>query len=254
MISFSCCPSRTSGSQMLKYLVIALGLVAACRMSFARPQESPHAVVQSFDVGVADNGERVALLLRLDGRLADAARRRALWGKGDWAFVLPEASEPYRAFESHPPLKAHLSVVRGAATLDDRALDVALASLQSLRGADDGSFLLTQDHSSGAGSYGGLVTTVVRVSNDSIQDVVALDVRTGQVRRIVLAKALKSDWRVSGDGREILSVACRVDEGNGFVVEYAKYSWAGSRWERHARTEKGYWESDQVFPDGSVFP
>lgn len=116
-------------------------------------------------------------------------------------------------------------------------------------------FLLTQDYSMGAGSYSGLVTTLLTASDASFHELRALDTGSHHAEPIRLMKSLKSDWRVvQHESRpEIFSVSCHPSRNGKFVVDYARYSFQGGQWLEYKHEAAGFWESDEQFPDASAF-
>jgi hypothetical protein len=184
--------------------------------------------------------------------------RKQLWGKGDWSIVFPPDSSVYKDFSNRPPIRSKLSILDNAGkVIAERVLETPLAKLEALNAAARSGrmFLLTQDYSMGAGSYNGLVTTLLTVSDAGFHEPRALDTGSHHEEPIRLLKSLKSDWRVvqHESGPEIFSVSCHPSRNGKFVVDYARYSFDGSQWLEYKHEAAGFWESDQQFPDASAF-
>jgi hypothetical protein len=218
-----------------------------------------YTVATTVTVGKSKHGSGGSFQLWLDSRLTDSLLA-AMWGIGEWSFVLPEESELYSQFESLPPGNARLTFTGSdGKVINSRDLETPLARIELRNSSSDTAhlFLLTQDYSTGVGSYRGLVTTLVRVSDSSIEDVKALDTVSRKEEPIWLTKSGKADWRQLSDS-EFLSVSCYPkspeDKDVTFVVEYTRYTFNETRWLKITNIRDGYWESGDVFPDRSVFP
>ena len=239
-----------------KLLVSCIFLLMVCN---AAGRSGPaYTVAQTFALSRDPNGVNGKMELLLDRRLTPAVRK-LMWGTGDWSFVLPPESELFREFSAMPPAHAKL-VIRdhSGKVIADRTLDGALAELKEWNPAAgrNREYLLTVDHSSGAGSYNGLATTVLDVSQASLRDAKAIDAATQKQELIRLSKTLKSDWRIDSCSRvtTILFVSCHPGKADNFVVDYVRYKWNGSTWLKYGREAPGVWESDEPFPASSVFP
>jgi hypothetical protein len=237
------------------FFAALLGMVS----SLARAGDREYAVAQTFALQRRPNGLEGTVQLLMDKRLTGPVREE-LWGKGDWSFVFPHESEMYKEFSALPPAKAKLRIKDGGGKLlAERNLETPLAELEMWHSASDGNecFLLTEDYSVGAGSYNGLRTTLVKVSDYAFHDVEALNIESQQQQSIRLVKSLKSDWQITSreSGGEILSVSCHPKNDGSFVVDYVRYSsFDGSKWLEYKREVDGFWESDQPFPGRSAFP
>jgi len=220
-------------------------------------QESAYSVVQTLALHQKPNGTEGKLQLLMDKRLTESVREK-LWEKGDWSFVFPPESSTYKEFSSRPPVKSRL-VIRNdkGKVIAERGLETPMAKLEPWNPSSDSNqfFLLTEDYSSGAGSYNGPGTSLLQISDAAFHDVKA-DTASGQEQPIRLVKSLKSDWQiVSRDNAgEILSVSCRPKSDGNFVIGYTRYSFDGNQWRKYKREVDGFWESDDPFPDRSAFP
>ncbi|HET6841648.1 MAG TPA: hypothetical protein VFK06_08160 [Candidatus Angelobacter sp.] len=216
-----------------------------------------YTVAQTFALSRDANGMNGKMELLLDSRLTPAVRK-LMWGTGDWSFVLSPESELFREFSATPPAHARLVVTDNSEkVIADRTLDTALAEMKEWSPASgpNREYLLTVDHSSGAGSYNGLATTVIRVSQSSLHDVESVDVASQKQELIRLSKTLKSDWRIDSSSgvTNILFVSCHPGKADGFVIDYVRYEWNGSAWLKYVRKAPGVWESDGPFPARSAF-
>jgi hypothetical protein len=218
-----------------------------------------YTVAQALALSRGPNGMNGKMELLLDSRLTPAVRK-LMWGTGDWSFVLSPESELFKEFSATPPAHARLVISdHSGKIIVDRTLDAALAEMKELSPAPSRNreYLLTVDHSAGAGSYSGLATTVIEVSHASLHDVEAVDVATQKQELIRLSKTLKSDWRIdsSGSGTNILFVSCHpAGNTDSFVIDYVRYELQGSAWFKYLRQTPGFRESDEPFPASSVFP
>jgi len=239
-----------------KVLIFAWLVFGLC--SAARAAECKYAVTERIMLRptMRDVGAASAQLL-IDTRLT-ARIRDEMWGHGDWSFALDPRSELYKDFSAFPPCNAKLQGVdRAGKVFAERVLDHPLAKLEALGGADNNILLLTVDYSTGMGSYAGLTTIPLQLSSQGFQDTDALNPGTQQREPIRLVKSLKSDWRFSKGTKEveILSLWCRPEpDGSSFNLIFTRYTFDGKQWFVHKRQEKGFWESDQPFPQQSAFP
>jgi len=203
------------------------------------------------------NGVNGTLQLLLDKRLT-AAIREQLWGKGDWTFVFPRDSKVYREFSTHPLHKSKLVMEdSNGKLLAARELETPLAKLEAWNPADGSnqSYLLTEDYSAGAGSYNGLVTVLLRVSDATFHEAEALSAESQKEEPIRLVKSLKSEWRIVRENTiEVLFLSCHQNPEGSFVIDYTRYSLDGTRWIEHTRQESGFWEADEPFPPRTAFP
>jgi hypothetical protein len=181
-----------------------------------------------------------------------------MWGTGDWSVVVPTETPLYKDFSELPPGKAKLVVrdARGRVVVQ-RVLEMPLAKLRAWSPSGRGEvFLVTQDYSIGFGSYNGPATTLVQVSDNAIREVTALDVKTKAEVLFTLVESLKSAWHLASpkNGNEILSVICRPESDDKFLITYFRYSFDGNRWIDYEREVEGFWEADNPFPSRSTFP
>jgi hypothetical protein len=194
----------------------------------------------------------------MDDRLA-ASVQDQLWGKGDWSFVFPPSSKLYNEFSAVPPRRSMLRIVdSNGRIVAGRDLETPVAKLKAWNPTAiiHELFLLSQDYSAGVGSYNGLVTTLVKVSDSGFRDIEALNTASRQKETIRLVKSLKSDWQIRDreNGGEILSVSCKARNNDSFIIEYIRYSLDKGQWLEYKREVAGIWESDEPFPDRSAFP
>lgn len=199
-----------------------------------------------------------ALQVLNDARITKTIRDE-LWGKGDWSYVFLPTSTIYKEFSAAPPRNAILRIIslRGN-VLAKEQLNTPLAGVRPWNPSEVSSklFLLTQDYSTGVGSYHGPETTLLRVSDSDFHRVLAFDPKSGRNVPLRLMKSLKSDWQIvqrSAKG-EILSISCHPNAHGTFVVDYARYSFNGTKWLVYKREVNGYWEADGAFPKRSAFP
>lgn len=242
-----------------KTVVCWISFVVVFAASSARPQARglQYATAQKFSLRQEGGDTGCSLQLLIDTRLSESVQKE-LWRKGDWRFVFPSDSSLYRDFSIRPPIKSRLCIIDSARKLvAERELEEPLAKLQLLNSNVESSqlFLLTQDHSVGFGSYNGLVTTLLTVADSTFHDIKALDLGSHQERPVQMMKSLKSDWRLVQQerGLEILSVSCHLDRSGQFVINYIRYSFDGKAWVEYKHQMAGIWESDEAFPDASVF-
>jgi hypothetical protein len=233
----------------------ALFTAPFCSAQTTRPQ---YAVVQAVALHRTVNGIEGTLQLLMDTRLAESVREK-LWGQGDWSFVLPSDSTLYKEFSTLPPGNSELRIIDSSGkVIAKRDLATPLAKLQAWNPASSANlfFLLTEDYSTGAGSYNGPGTIPIRVSDGAFHDVKALSANSHREESFRLMKSLKSDWRISSseNGGEILSVSCHPNKAGHFVVDYIRYSLQGTQWREYKREARGFWESGDPFPKRSAFP
>jgi hypothetical protein len=239
-----------------KTLMSCIFLLMVCH---AAGRSGPaYTVVQDFTLSRDPNGMNGKMELLLDSRLTPAVRK-LMWGTGDWPFVLSPESELFKEFSATPPARARLVISDNSGkVIADRTLDAALAEIKEWSPAPgrNHEYLLTIDHSAGAGSYNGLATIVIRVSQSSLHDVESVEVASQKQELIRLTKTLKSDWRIDSSSgvANILFVSCHPGKTYSFVIDYVRYEWNGSAWLKYVRKTPGVWESDGPFPARSVFP
>ena len=234
-----------------------LPVVLAVPCGRAQTTGFQYAIAQTFALRQEGKGAGANLQLLMDARLSKSLQKD-LWGKGDWSFVFPPDSDAYREFSQHPPVKSKLQIVNSAGRMvAERELETPLAKLQAWGPTTESGqlFLLTQDYSTGAGSYNGPGTSLIMIADAAFYEVKALDMESRRQRPIRLVKSLKSDWRiVEREGRpEILSVSCHPSAKGKFVIDYSRYSFDGTQWVEYKREVDGFWESDQPFPESPVF-
>jgi len=233
-----------------------LPVVLAVPCGRAQTTGFQYAIAQAFKLRQEVKGAGASLQLLMDARLSESLQKD-LWGKGDWSFVFPADSDPYREFSHHPPVKSKLEIVNSAGRIvAERELETPLAKLEAWNPTESGQlFLLTQDYSAGFGSYNGLATSLIMIADAAFHEVKALDMESRRQNPMRLVKSLKSDWRiVEREGRpEILSVSCHPSLNGKFVIDYSRYSFDGNQWAEHKRQVDGFWESDEPFPESRAF-
>ena len=137
-------------------------------------------------------------------------------------------------------------------------LETPLAKIEAWNpsSGDNYLFLLTEDHSAGAGSYNGLATNLLQISDGAFHYVKATNATSHQERPIRLLKSLKSDWRIASpeNETEILMASCLPRDNGSFVIDYTRYRIDGTQWFEYKREVDGFGESDRSFPERSAFP
>lgn len=221
-------------------------------------KQQSYIVTQTLNLRRELNGVDGVLRLLIDARL-NAHVREELWGKGGWSFVFSPESELFKEFSGAPPANSKLEARDNTGKLlAERTLEKPLAKIEEWRQTSTGVryYLITEDYSTGFGSYNGLRTCLVQILNGAIKDVSAVNVVTHQEEPIRLMKALKSNWKVvtGGNSVAILYLSCLPTEDGQFRRKYARYSFDGTRWLEYERFDKGFWESDEPFPPRSAFP
>lgn len=177
--------------------------------------------------------------LVLDPRLSPGAVERA-WASGQPRSEVPAILE-----------------LRGCSgeLLDRLTLDAPLARLDPtpLRGAPAPTYLVSMDLTAPAGSYSGPLTRLVQVSKGALQRVAATDAH-GQRKPIRLALTEKAAWKRvrAGAADDLLSISCQP-QGEGFVIFYYRYHPTHLGWQVRVRSEPGFWESDNDFPEPDRF-
>jgi hypothetical protein len=201
------------------------------------------------------------LQIMIDARLSEKLRKE-MWGVGGWAFVMPEDDPLYKVFSATPPRNAELQIVdlKGQIVAGEM-LERPLATVErTTLYADRPTFLVTVDYSIGMGSYAGLTTLLLDVVDAKPLWLEAINRDTGKSGPIRLSKTLKSDWRLSprGPQKDLLQVLCRPDDFGGsgaFSLAYIRYHFdGGAAWQMRERVKKGFWESDEPFPEATQFP
>jgi len=245
----------------VRWLFVLPFLACALGGSVSQAQQNrPLVAHQKLTLSPTQNGVDGSLEIMLDARFTPQLIDE-MWGNGDWSFVLAEDDPLYRSFTANPPANAQVSISDAKGQrLAAESLERPLARMETAKlGGSAQSFLVTVDYSAGMGSYAGPTTFLLQVSGPNLRWVQATDQTTQKEERISLPKTLKSDWKVfpAGTGQDILSFYCRPDFENnaGFVLHYVRYHFDSSRgWLRYERVEKGFWESDELFPSRSRFP
>ncbi|HXB21983.1 MAG TPA: hypothetical protein VNV88_11405 [Candidatus Solibacter sp.] len=215
-------------------------------------------VAQRLPLHKATHGVEGWLEVLTDARLSQNLKRE-MWGVGDWPFVLSQNDPRRKVFAKQPPLNATLRVLdRQSHVVDTKKLEMPLARIseEQIQGQHP-TFMVTVDYSVGFGSYAGLSTFLLDITDGKLAWASAMDLASETTVPILLAKTLKSDWKVIpfGPNKDILRVYCQPGDGvDEFVVGYVRYRFDGQRWIRYERTQAGFWESDNPFPPTEAFP
>jgi len=221
----------------------------------------PLIVSQRMPLNKEMNGVDGWLQVMTDARLSEKLRAK-MWGEGDWAFVIPENDALFKVFSAAPPRNAELQIANlQGQVLANEVLERPLAKVEQKKlQAGRPTFLVTVDYSTGMGSYAGPATMLLDVVNADLHWLEAMNADTGKREMIRLPKTLKSDWRLSPTGahQDILQVLCRPDDFGGsgaFSVSYVRYHFdEGAGWQMRKRVKKGFWESEDPFPQAGLFP
>ena len=193
-----------------------------------------------------------------DARLSQNLRKE-MWGVGDWPFVLPQNDPRRKVFSRQPPLNAVVRIVdRQSHVVEARTLERPLARIaeEKMQGHHP-TFMVTVDYSVGFGSYAGLSTFLLDISDGKLVWASAIDRASETTMPILLSRTLKSEWKVVpfGPNKDILRVYCQPGgDADQFVVGYVRYRFDGQRWIRYERIEAGFWEADTPFPSSEAFP
>lgn len=183
-------------------------------------------------------GNRLTLLL--DKRLTPAVVQQ------EWASGNEREEEP-----------ARLELRGGKGDLlDSLKFDVPFAQLHPtpLRGTNVPTYLVSLDLTAQSGSYNGPLTLPIEVRNNRLQQVSALNAGK-QSEPIQLALTGKAAWKkmARGNADHFLAVSCQP-RNDGFIIAYRRYFPTRQGWQVRKRTQPGFWESDQDFPDDNLFP
>jgi hypothetical protein len=136
---------------------------------------------------------------------------------------------------------------------------------QDLRDGDHRIIFLTQDYSTGMGSYNGPTAQILEVGPTNISWAKAIDARTGEKIKISLMQNLKTGWgfrpNKAGRGMDILKASCRptdLSNANGdliFDTTYSRFHRDHQEWTVTKRTRKNeFWENEgpDSFDEGSL--
>jgi len=213
---------------------------------------------QSVPLSKATNGIEGELQLMQDARLTPSLRTQ-LWGTGPSG---SDAAEP--PLNGGPLLNAEVRIVNSdGKPVVSEELERPLTKLEAARlySGSGRTYLVTVDYSAGWGSYSGPITFLVEITDGRLRWLDRAESATGKRERIALMESLKTEWKIvaasSGSGKEILMVACRptLEPGNAkFTLLYSRYFFDGKSWVELVREQEGYWESQDDFPDRSLFP
>ena len=137
---------------------------------------------------------------------------------------------------------------------------IARINAVSLIGGRPKSFSLMVDYSASSGSYSGPGTKFFNVVSGRIKWVRAKDEKNKKVEEILVAKTLKTEWKLNphGNNQDILEIRCRPafkgKNDDAFEVIYNRYRFNGHEWIHYSRTVEGFWENEGDFPEESLFP
>lgn len=86
-------------------------------------------------------------------------------------------------------------------SLDEREFDVPLGEVEdkTVNLGNRVAYLVTIDHSVGAGAYTGPWTYVAVVSNGKLQWQSVIDDKTGKQNELILSRSLRADWQIVKD-------------------------------------------------------
>lgn len=145
--------------------------------------------------------------------------------------------------------------------IETHELERPIARIKSVNliGGRPKSFSLTVDYSAGSGSYSGPGTKFFDVVSGKIKWVQAKDGKTKKEKEILVARTLKTEWKLSphGKNQDILEIRCRPafkDKSSEFEVTYSRYRYDGREWIHYSRTVEDFWENEGDFPEESLFP
>jgi hypothetical protein len=227
-------------------------------------------ISKNFQLTKSVQGIDGVLQLLQDSRLARSLRD-AQPGSAFSALYLADG-KPRPLFKDNPPLGTVLRVLSQDQgffqIVESHTYDLApVAWLEEVRlsGSGRASYLLTQDLSTGMGSYNGPTTYFYEMVNGKLKPLEYFNGQTQQKAPLVLMRSLKTNWKlvVSRDGKsqDILQAACRPDFGNGrkggnnFLVYYDRFHFDGKNWVGYKKVEKGFWEAESDdLPPLSKFP
>jgi hypothetical protein len=140
--------------------------------------------------------------------------------------------------------------------LDRLTFDAPLARLDPvpIRGTQFPTYLLTVDLTAEAGSYNGPLSFLVQVKNRQLLRVKATTA-DGHQQSINLPLTGKAAWKKVPAGKvdDFLSVSCQPRDGI-FLIYFRRYHQTSCGWQVRTRSESGFWESDDEFPDMKLFP
>jgi hypothetical protein len=118
-------------------------------------------------------------------------------------------------------------------------------------------FLLTEDRYAGFGSYSGVTARPFIVDERAIRFIQPQGY--DPAKPFVMMSALKSGWKETKDG--FLLVSCAPDfaekgswDGKTFRIRYSRLQQQNGQWLLTERSERGYWEDEDGFPDEHLFP
>jgi hypothetical protein len=264
-------------------LFIAIGLFSliACVPGEGSPEPAGpvppgYRAFVAVEAGADSCGAIMRVEVLEDERLASALGD-SVWGTGffDLGCENDSLPEPWASLcasvREHPLLPA---VVR--AFVDGRLVgswpmtrEQARLGLDDLRGDGCPTFVVTEDRSVGWGSYAGPRSRFLELRDGRARWLRATDARTGRVDTIEVASSLKNHWQTApaGAGKDVLVAQCRPDfdrwerarrrgqqDDTSFVLVYTRYHFDGRSWVKRSRTETGYSDFEDGFPDTLKFP
>ena len=263
----------------VQFAVVAFMIAMANGSALAAPQvtKTPdgYRVHQTIAPDAATTGLSGTLEILEDDRITPTLRR-AMWGRSYMLDMILDAKDPVQQeFEKEPMRPAHLRLVDASAhVLRDETFEVPLAGIKIayLYGNRFPTYLVTADYSTGLGSYSGPSTSFAEIRNGRF-DYVRLPELAGKTDdRFVLARTLKTDWRIlgrpQGTPAVIQSVSCRPDFDNtksdDFSTTYSTYRFDGTHWHQASRQRRELWENESRsylapesksdWPEARLFP
>jgi len=237
-------------------VLFSLLLFSFCALA----QQPDYVVSQRLRLTAPANGLNGWLEVLSDSRLTPELQKQ-MWGVGDWSFVFPENDPMYKVFEAKPPRNAQLRISADDGTdIKTFAIDRPLTRVKEAQLLDGKtSFLVAVDYSVGFGSYAGVTTQILDVSESQFRWTAATSAGAKDVQPIRLPQTLKSEWKLVPyrKNKDILWVFCRPAKvavaGREFVIGYVRYRFDGQHWVKYERLRNGIWESDEPFPARSYF-
>jgi len=146
-----------------------------------------------------------------------------------------------------------------------RELECPMAQItqEALRAHTGPAYAVTVALSTEEGAYTGPLTRFAEVVNGKLEWLTATDSQTKETREVELTSTGKSAWTLSPHkgGTDILVAAGDIDStsppsegGAPQVTLLIRYHFDKNRWVRVSRTEPGFWESGNEFPERKRFP
>ena len=243
----------------------------------AAPLPGGYVVRDSILVPTEASSAGVRLDVLEDERLTPALCD-SLWGSAELDIVCEEDDslpEPYASLcasiRSRPLLPALVRLIANSLVVEQWTMkrEQTRLAIEHLYPGDRPTFLVTVDYSIGWGSYAGPSTRFLELRDGRAHWLQAVDTRTGRADTVQVASTLKTKWqflRLEDGGKDILQAACRPDfdrwekarkrgkEDDSFLIEYLRYHFDGRQWVKRVRTEPGYSDFEEGFPNLAKFP